>query len=226
MEVPQQKDATGRFIAVRRPGLTDEDVKDLALIEEDLDKMLKDRLIEPEHRDTAKLLLCAMNFGCKNLGRLSAISGLPRDRVVRPVAQRLRDSGVWSDDGRVCWEYPPHESKPEYTNIEFVLHVLCAEGEIKCVHRDPLPWWDGNVNAKEVAVPKFDALFAWRIKMLPRTATPEILIESLTCEGLSTAATPKEFYEDVVNFRHLNQRARLGAARRYFASVVGAGGVK
>lgn len=217
MEVPQRKNAQGRFIPARRLGLTPEQAELMKLIEEDLERMLKDGLVESEHRDTAKLLLCGINFGTKNLSQLSAISGLARDRVVRPRAERLRESGVWTKDGQVCFEYP--EGPPSHTNIEFVLHVLCAEGDIRCVHRDPAPWWDGDVNATEVPVPKFDELFAWRVKMLPAPITPEILAESLTCEALSSAATPKERYEDVVGFRHLNQKARLGAARRYLVGT-------
>jgi len=98
-----------------------------AEIERDLDAMIADKLINPEQRDTAKLLLTAIVFGCKNIDELAFRSGLPRDRFVRPIARRMRASHVWNRDGSVSFEYP---DDAENTNTEFVLHVLCAEGLI------------------------------------------------------------------------------------------------
>jgi hypothetical protein len=205
MKVPQRKDAKGRFIPVRS-GPTAEQAELLAAIEKDLDQMIEDKMIEAEHRDTAKLLLCAMNFGCENIGKLTAISGLPRDRIVRPRAERLRKSGIWLEDGGVCFEYP--EGPPEKTNLEFVLHVLVAEGEIV---RHPEGTFTPASNSK------FDALFAWRIKMLPSdpAVTAEVLAESLTVEALAYQDIPTELERSVFAFRHLRQDARVGSAKRW-----------
>jgi hypothetical protein len=96
-------------------------------IERDLDEMVKGRLIDPEHRDTAKLLLYAINFGCRNTDELAAKVKLSRDHFVRPRAKRLRAAGIWdSKSGHVMFEYA--KGTPEEMNFEFVMHVLVAEG--------------------------------------------------------------------------------------------------
>ncbi len=177
----------------------------MGLIEHNLADMLKNRLVEPEHKDTAKLLLCALNFGSADLDKLAAVSGLSLDEFVRPRAERLRASGVWSEDGKVCFETA--NGPPENMNIEFILHVLCAEGEVIC-HRDQPKDEDGA---------RFDTLFEWRSKMLPAPLTPEILAESMTVEALAHEATPEEFMATVTAFRHLRQDARVAAARRWLS---------
>lgn len=100
----------------------------MVTIENDIKRMLDDNLIGPENRDTAKLLLVAINFGCSNVGKLSAISGLPRDSFVTPRARRLKEQGIWTRDG-VAFEYP--DGPPEFTNTEFAMHILAAEGMIR-----------------------------------------------------------------------------------------------
>ncbi len=169
----------------------------MAGIEKDLDAMLADGLINPEHRDTAKLLLVAREFGCKNIDELAFRAHLPRDRFVRPRARRLRASGIWNRDGTTTSEYP--DGPPTHTNIEFVLHILCAEGDVVC--RWP---------AREASV---DMLLAWRLSALPSPCTPEVLAESLSVEAMATNDIPVEYERAVVAFRHLNQDERLKAAQ-------------
>jgi hypothetical protein len=182
-----------------------------AEVEKNLASMLADGLFEPKYRDTAKLLLYAIQFGCKNIDKLAERSGLPRDRFVRPRARRLRESGVWSEDGLVYFE--TIDGPPEHTNIEFVLHVMCAEGLIRCVGRDPAPKWD---------MPNYHRLFAWRSKMLPGPVRDEsILVESLGVEALSQADTPAEFQQDVIAFRQIPEADRLTLARGYLDSPDG-----
>jgi len=209
MKVPQRKDLKGRFIPVRS-GPTAEQAELLADIEKDLDRMIEDKMIEAEHRDTAKLLLCAMNFGCENIGKLAAISGLPRDRIVRPRAERLRKSGIWLEDGCVGFEYP--EGPPEKTNLEFVIHVLVAEGEVV---RHP----EGTITPASNST-KFDTLFEWRIKMLPTSeTTAEVLAESLSVEALAYQDIPAELERIVFAFRHLRRDTRVATAKRWIESA-------
>lgn len=103
----------------------------MARVERDVVRMVKAKDIDPEHRDTAKLLLTAMNFGSTNVGKLAALSGLARDRFVIPRARLLKDQGVWTEDGKVAFEYP--DGPPTHTMIEFIMHVLLAEGILRRV---------------------------------------------------------------------------------------------
>jgi len=136
--------------------MTDSIGETTALIEQDVAHMLEDGLIELEHQDTAKLLLCAINFGCKNIDNLAFRAKLPRDTFVRPRARRMRASGLWNDDGSVTFEYM--DGPPEYQCTEFILHVLTAEGEVECVERgDKLTPAGMAKREKELAtVPKSD----------------------------------------------------------------------
>ena len=184
-------------------------------IEENLTAMVADKFIEPEMRDTAKLCLVAGLFGCKNIDELAFRAGLSRDRFVRPRARRMRQSGLWLSDGSVVFEKDP-DTDPTGTNIEFLLHVMCAEGLVECTERGGEPTAAGEVKAMS----KFERLFAWRCESLPKSVTAEILVENLSCEGLGYNQIPADFRDDVVAFRHLTTVARIATARRYLASLV------
>ena len=174
----------------------------MAEIERDLDSMIKKNLIEPELRDTAKLCLVAGLFGCSNIDKLAFRAHLPRDRFVRPRARLMRASGIWNADGTITMETA--NGTAEEMNIEFVLHVLCAEGRVKCT-------WD----SREASI---ELLFEWRCTTLPPGVemTPEILVESLSGEGLARKDVPFMYDRVVTAFRHLRQDARLAAAKRWF----------
>jgi hypothetical protein len=175
----------------------------MAEIEQSLDMMIEDKLIEPRLRDTAKLCLVAGIFGCKNIDKLAFRAKLPRDRFVRPRARLMRESGIWNADGTISMETA--NGPPEDMNIEFVLHVLCADGQVKCT-------WDSREASREM-------LFAWRCSMLPSgvVVTPEILTESLSGESLARKDVPAMYDRAVTSFRHLRQDVRLAAAKRWFA---------
>lgn len=99
-----------------------------ANVDRSLGVFLEEKLVEPEHADTAKLLLYAMNLGCTNIDKLAEASGLSRDRFVRPRARRLRQAGVWLKDGHVAFE--TLDKPAEQMSIEFIIHCLVADGMI------------------------------------------------------------------------------------------------
>lgn len=105
-----------------------EDAELLSAIELDAEAMVASGDVEREYKNTIKLLLGALLFGCNNTDKLAGKLGLARDRFVRPRAKRLRASGVWRPDGYTCYE---SEDDSRERTIELILHVLCAEGIVR-----------------------------------------------------------------------------------------------
>jgi hypothetical protein len=194
----------------------------MAEIEENVATAIKEKVVDAEYRDTARLCLTAAVFGCKNIDELAFRTKLPRDRFVRPRARRMRQSGIWRNDGTVAFETDP-ENDPAGSNIEFLLHVLCAEGLVECTSRGDEPTPAGRAQllyqpGENEPTTRFDRLLSWRCEGLPKPVTPEILVENLSVEGLRTEVD-SDFREEVTAFRHLSAAARLATARRYLASL-------
>lgn len=110
----------------------DEVQETLDHIEEIATQMVVDNFINPESLETARILLGAMHFQTTNADRLASLLGLQRD-FVRAQTQRLRQNGVWLGSKYVR----SYINGPmEYQAVEFLLHMLCAEGLI-LVRRTP-----------------------------------------------------------------------------------------
>jgi hypothetical protein len=105
----------------------------LRKIEEVVAQMVAEHSIEAGSKDTAKLLLAALCFGTTNADKLATLTGLNRDKFVRPRAKRLREGRIWRPEGIVT-EYS--DDAPEEQNIEFLLHILVAEGLVDVTFDD------------------------------------------------------------------------------------------
>jgi hypothetical protein len=97
-----------------------------AEVERTLVIFLEDELVDPDDKDTAKLLLWGIFFGCKSIDKLAEASGLARDRFVRPRARRLREAGIWTREGLVGFE--TLDRPAQEMSIEFIVHMLVADG--------------------------------------------------------------------------------------------------
>lgn len=80
----------------------------------------------------ALVLLAGVHLGTKRIMPVSRVTGV-RPRLVAVFAERLRASGVWTDDGKTAGEWTNEESG----RVAFWIDVLVAEGlvEIRGGHR-------------------------------------------------------------------------------------------
>ncbi len=80
--------------------------------------------LSEEQKVSARVIVAALEEGT-DAERVAEASGVPLD-VVREKAARLADSGVWMPDGKM------HVSldDPETSGVEFLLLVMCADGEV------------------------------------------------------------------------------------------------
>lgn len=103
--------------------LSEKDWKD---INESLKIFIDDGMFEGEHRDHALILLAALVVGA-NADTVAKATGLNRDKVVRPIAKRLRDGGIWKNGVTQCQWF---DDDLRVGNTAFILDVLCAAGLI------------------------------------------------------------------------------------------------
>lgn len=102
-----------------------------------IEAALKELEIGPENRDHAVILMAALVVGA-NADTVAKATGLNRDKVVRPIAKRLRDNGVWRNGVTYCqWLDGP----PEEGATAFLCDVLVAEGRVRRVStNDEVKW--------------------------------------------------------------------------------------
>lgn len=193
--------------------MADSDDPTLDDLKKEVEALVQGGLVDAQDRDTAVLCLCALYFGCKNIDKLADRTGLSRDKFVRPRAKRMRDSGLWNADGTVSFESA--DGPDEDGAIEFVLHVLCADGLVECVTRADVPTPAGARRQPDLPTGRWDQLLAWRSKALPTILNAENLAQSLACESLPRADIPPDFDRLVTSFRHLHRTARVAAARSW-----------
>lgn len=72
-------------------------------------------------------ILVASCFLGPNADKIAKFLDLNRDKVVRPRAKRLRQNGIWTQDGKialVCQD----ESTDEEVSLSLLLDAMVAEG--------------------------------------------------------------------------------------------------
>lgn len=85
------------------------------------------RAFEEKYRDHALILLVALVVGA-NADTVAKAADLNRDKVVRPIAKRLRDGGIWKNGVTQCQWF---DDDWKVGNTAFLLDVLCAAGLIR-----------------------------------------------------------------------------------------------
>ena len=100
---------------------------DWSEINKSLDQFMKDRLFEVEYRDHALILLAALVVGA-NADTVARATDLNRDKVVRPIAKRLREGGIWKNGVTYCQWF---DDDWKVGNTAFLCDVLCAAGRIR-----------------------------------------------------------------------------------------------
>jgi hypothetical protein len=85
-----------------------------------IEHLVRENEIEEEHTAAAEVILWGV-AGENRADTIAKLSGLNRDKVVRPYVRRLRESGLWTPQGLVLEE--PLE-------VGLSLAILCAMGLI------------------------------------------------------------------------------------------------
>jgi hypothetical protein len=83
--------------------------------------------------DAALLMLSALSVGTRNLRRLSLFTEVPYEDV-RRVARRLREAGVWTQDGKTVanWDSPsPLGEIAFWTDVNVATGIFLLSDERK-----------------------------------------------------------------------------------------------
>jgi len=83
-----------------------------------------------DEEDSALLVMAAIGFG-SNEADLCKFTGLDPE-FVRIRAERMRASGIWTEDGNVVLDSDVDMENAATAEIVVCLHMLCAEGEAIC----------------------------------------------------------------------------------------------
>jgi hypothetical protein len=121
---------TIRTYGVRLDGQTLESV--VAIV----DRLLAEGFIDERHRTSAYVLLVGTQMAECNAQKIVEITGLPAEEVL-PRAERLVASQVWVDG--VYHREIPDDEVPNAAEFEFMIHCMCAEGEIMSKPADDGP---------------------------------------------------------------------------------------
>ena len=80
--------------------------------------------------DAALVMLAALYLGSKNLARLGRSTGIPYHRVTA-FAARLRDAGIWADEGKTAagWDAPGRKGQAAFwIDVNVAVGLFRAEG--------------------------------------------------------------------------------------------------
>ena len=91
-----------------------------------IDQVIQDLKVGSSARDAAVILLSALAVGA-NGDKIARATGLNRDKVVRPIAKRLRDNGVWHNGVTHCSWF---DANSEIGAIAFGCDLRVAEGTL------------------------------------------------------------------------------------------------
>jgi hypothetical protein len=106
----------------------------LEVLISDLDRSMLDGGL----RDSALVVLASLWTG-PDEARVAAATGVRPDEV-RARAERLREAGTWTADGKVALDAEAFDGPAEY-NVVLIINVLVANGEIV---RSPAPVPSGD----------------------------------------------------------------------------------
>jgi len=87
-----------------------------------------------DEKNTALLVMSAWSVGTDE-SDLAKFTGLSEE-FIHPRAERLRQSGVWSEDGKIIIDASADMKDCRHLQIVIILHTLCAEGMIVCSNKE------------------------------------------------------------------------------------------
>lgn len=87
-----------------------------------------------DEEDSAVLVMTAFSAGSDEAS-LAKATGLSPD-FIRPRAERMRQSGIWTDDGTVVIDEDADMDDASQAQVVVILHTLCAEGLLTCSQED------------------------------------------------------------------------------------------
>jgi len=105
---------------------------DLAKMRVEIDEFANRFELTNDEKDTARVVIAALFVGT-DTDLVAKVTGLNRDKFVRPKAKKLRENGIWVGN-QVCMESNPEDESDENFMTEILLHVLVANG---LVEREP-----------------------------------------------------------------------------------------